>query len=132
MVTNAAGLATQNESERPGTPLTWGLAILACAYIGWNGYALYVYTDAFSGMFSSMGVELPIPTRIVISSYRFFYPLLFGGALGVVIAKQFYVRQKWANLTTTLAAVVVVVVFSNEIVRALYRPLLDLMEKLNR
>lgn len=57
---------------------------------------------------------------------------MFGGAAVLVVTKQFYVRRKWVNLTIMLAAAVVLDVISGGIVRALYRPLFDVMEKLNK
>jgi len=107
-----------------GSAFTWTATILACAYILWSGTMLYLSTPKFADMFSSMGFELPLPTRIVIATYRFGYPLWFGGVTALVIAKQFYMRQKWPNLSISLVAVVMVDVISRGIVWALYRPLL--------
>jgi hypothetical protein len=115
-----------------GSALTWTATVLACAYILWFGTMLYLAIPSFIGMYSSMGVELPLPTRIVIAFYRFIYPVLFGGAAALVIAKQFFVRQKWVSLSITLAAVVMVDITSRGIIWALYRPLFDMIEKLNK
>lgn len=111
---------------------TWIAAILACAYILWSGAMLYLLTPRFIDMYVSIGVELPLATRIVIGFYRFGYPLWFGGATVVVIAKQFYVREKWPNLSITLMAVVMVDIISRAIVWALYRPIFDLTERLSK
>ena len=132
MATTQTGFDKPDGNERPGSAFTWIATVLACAYIVWIGTSLYRLTPIFINMFNSMGVDLRLSTKIVIAGYRFFYPLLFGGVLAVVIAKQFFVRQKWASLTVTLAAVVVVDVIGNGIVRALYQPLFDLTEKLNK
>ncbi len=93
---------------------------------------LYLSTPKFIDMYSSMGVELPLPTKIVIATYRFGYPFWFGGATVLLIGKQFSVREKWRNLSITLATVVVVTIIENWVVRALYRPMLDMVEKLNK
>ena len=121
-----------NGSERRGSVFTWSATILACAYFAWIGASLYYSTSVFKNMFVSMGVELHGPTLIVIASYPWLYPILFGGAAALVVIKQFFVRQKWVSLTITLAAAVVVDVISSGIVRALYSPLVDLMEKVNK
>ena len=115
-----------------GSVFTWTAAALACAYILWSGAMLYLSTPKFIDMYSSMGVELPLATRIVIATYRFGYLLWFGGATAVVIAKQFYVREKWPNLSITLMAVVMVDIISRAIVWALYRPLFDMTERLSK
>lgn len=93
---------------------------------------LYLSTPKFIDMYVSMGVELPLATRIVIGFYRIGYPFLFGGAVVLLIGKQFSVREKWPNLSITLGTVVAVAILGNWIVRALYRPLFDLVEKLNK
>jgi len=115
-----------------GSVFTWTATVLACAYILWSGTMLYLATPKFIDMFSSMGVDLPLPTRLVIAFYRFAYPVLFGGAAALVIAKQFLVREKWVSLSITLAAVVMVNIIRGVTVWALYQPLFDMMEKLSK
>lgn len=115
-----------------GSVFTWIATILACAYIVWSGTALYLSTPKFIDMYSSLGVELPLATRIVLATYRFGYPLWFGGATALVIVKQFYMREKWPNLSITLVAVVIADITSRVIVWALYRPIFDITEKLNK
>jgi hypothetical protein len=122
------------KAEPPGrgSVFTWIATILACAYIVWSGTMLYLSTPRFIDLYSSLGVELPLATRIVIATYRFGYPLWFGGATALVIAKQFYVREKWPNLSISLMAVVMVDIAGRTAVWALYRPLFDMTEKLNK
>jgi hypothetical protein len=115
-----------------GSVFTWTATILACAYIVWMGTMLYISTPKFIDLYSSAGFELALSTRIVIATYRFGYPLFFGGTTALLIAKQFYLREKWRNLSITLASVVMVVIIDGAIVRALYRPLLDMAEKVNK
>jgi hypothetical protein len=123
-----------HKADPPGDGgiFTWTATVLACAYIVWTGAMLYLATPKFIDMYSSMGVDLLLPTKVVIAFYRFAYPVLFGGAAAVVIAKQFFVRKKWVSLSITLAAVVMVDITSRGIIWALYRPLFDMMEKLNK
>lgn len=120
------------DSPGRGSVFTWTATALACAYIVWSGTMLYLSTPRFIDLFSSMGLELPLPTRIVIATYRFGYPLWFGGATALVIAKQFFVREKWPNLSISLMAVVMVDILSRTVVWALYRPIFDMTEKLNK
>jgi uncharacterized membrane protein YsdA (DUF1294 family) len=83
-------------------------------------------------MFASLGVELGIATRLVIGAYRLAFPILFGGAAGVVLTKQWFVRDKWANVSFSLGVAFVVDFVGGLIVQSLYAPLLDLVEKLNK
>ena len=120
------------QSKPEARVFTWIATILASAYILFSGAMLYVSTPKFIDMYSSMGVDLPLTARIVFAVYRFAYPLLFGGATALIIAKQFYVRAKWVNLAITLGSALVVDIICRGTIWALYRPLLDLIEKLNK
>jgi type II secretory pathway component PulF len=111
---------------------TWLATILACAYFIWTGIFLYHSTPAFTALFSSIGVDIPLSTRIVIRTYRFLYPALFGGMTVLMILKQFFVREKWASLSITFMATVLAGLASDEIVRALYHPINDLVEKVGK
>jgi hypothetical protein len=131
MSTTGPGFQQANPPA-PGSVFTWIATILACAYIVWTGVGLYFSMPAFMNMYVSMGIELPLSTRIVIGFYRLGFPFLFGGAVVLLIGKQFSVREKWPNLSITLATVVVVSIIGSWIVRALYRPIFDLTEKLSK
>lgn len=115
-----------------GNVFTWTATVLAFAYIVWSGTMLYLSTPIFINMFKSMGVELHGPVWFLMQNYYWTYPILFAGPAALVLAKQFYVRQKWPNLSITLAAVLVVDIISRVIVSELYRPLFDITEKLNK
>jgi hypothetical protein len=119
-------------NDRSGSVLTWIATILAFGYIVWTGTTLYFSTPIFINMYTSMGVELRLSTKIVIAIYRLMYPVLFGGLAALVIMKQFFVRDKWISVSVTLASTVAVSLISEGIVRALYRPLFDMVEKLNK
>ena len=115
-----------------GNVFTWITTVLACAYIVWSGTMLYSSTPIFINMFKSMGVELHGPAWFVMRNYSWAYPILFAGPAAVVLAKQFYVREKWISLCITLAAVLVVDIVSRAIVSELYRPLFEFSEKVSK
>ncbi len=129
MATNEIGA---KDSNRSSPVLTWVATLTACAYFVWIGASLYQSTPVFMKMFESMGIELRLSTKIVIASFRWLYPVLFGVASILVVTKQFFVREKWPNLGITLAVVVVVEIGARGIINALYAPLFDMLEKLNK
>jgi TRAP-type C4-dicarboxylate transport system permease small subunit len=112
--------------------LTWLLTIAVCAYIAWMGVDFYRSAGVFRAMFASMGISMPVVTLFVIGNYQWFCPLLFGGAVALVIAKQFFIQNKWQNITATFAMAVFVNLASTAMVHALYRPLFDILERLSR
>jgi hypothetical protein len=120
------------KGDRSQNVLTWFLTILACTYIAWTGVNLYRSAAAFGAMFVSMNLQLPTPTGFVVNNYQWFCPGLFGGALALVVAKQFFIRNKWQNITVTCAATIFVMIVGSAMVQALYRPVFDMIEKLNR
>ena len=83
-------------------------------------------------MYSSMGVELPLITRFIVANYGWLFPVFFVGTTIVVVAKQFFVRDKWINLCITFITALVVDLIGSGVVRSLYRPLFDLMEKFSK
>ena len=119
-------------SERKGRMATWVATVFACVYIAWTGTSLYYSTSIFIKMFTGMGLELHTPVLMLIAGYRWLYPVLFGGAAVLVVTKQYFVRENVVSLTITFVITVIVVILSGGIVRALYQPLFDLIEKLNR
>ena len=128
----AGAVLEKNEARKPGTPLTWGLSLVACAYCLWMGATLFYSAHAFAELYSSIGVDLALSTKIIISFYWMIYPIVFGGAAVLVIAKQYYVRDKWVNISVTLGAVLVADFVSDLAVNALYRPLWDFMGKISK
>lgn len=131
MATPEPGLQKADQPQR-GNVFTWTATILASAYIVWSGTALYLATPSFINMFNSMGLELHGPVWFLMRNYHWAYPILFAGPAAVVLAKQFYVRQKWISISITLAAVLVVDIVSRGIVSELYRPLFEFSEKVNK
>src|SRR6185437_4046230 len=125
MATQASAVLEKDKTSNPGTPLTWAVSLVACAYCLWMGTALFVSTRTFINMYSSIGVDLSFATKIIIGLYYVLYPIVFGGAVALVIVKQYFVREKWANISATLGTVLVANIVSNGIASALYRPLLD-------
>jgi hypothetical protein len=132
MATTNAVPITHNETAQPESIFTWLVTLMACAYIAWLGASLYHSTRIFIDLYISSGVEFLLSTKILIAFYRFLYPIIFGGMAALLITKQFFVRDKWVSVSVTLAATLAASLIGDAIVRALYHPLFNLMEKLNK
>ena len=132
MASQAGTAPEKSEITRPGTALTWGLSLVACAYCLWMGGTLIYSAHAFAGLYSTIGVHLPFSSRIVVGFYGVLYPILYGGAAVLVIAKQYFVREKWVNISITMGTVLVADFIANMSINALYGPILDLPEKLSK
>jgi len=131
-MSSAAIQVTGYETKQRAGVATWIASLGACFYFVWLAISLYRTTDIFAKGFSNAGVVAYSSTLFLISTYRWYYPVLFGCAAALVFVKQFFVRAAWPNLTLTLAIMVVVNVVTNQIAHSLYGPVLDLMEKLSK
>jgi hypothetical protein len=131
MATSETVLAAPKSSGRPGI-VSWITTVAVLFYIAWAGTTLFNTTRTFGDMFASMQVQLPLATAFVVGNYRWFYPFIFGGAAVFVVAKQFFVRQKWVRLGFTAAVALSVYLVSWEVVIALYAPLEAISEKLSK
>ena len=132
MSTSSVELDKSSRTDRSVTAITWLATVLACSYFLWIGWSLYRSISVFADMYTSMGVVLPVITRLVVANYRWLFPVFFLGATGVMVAKQFFVRDKWVNLSITFITALAVDLVGSGIVRALYRPLFDIIEKLSK
>jgi type II secretory pathway component PulF len=129
VVTNPVGF---ERTKRSGAIVTWVATVLACAYFLWIGLSLYRSVSGFADMYSSMGVELPFVIRFLVASYHWLFPVFFVGAAIAMIVKQFFVRDKWINLSITFITALALDLVGNAILRALYHPLFDLIRTLNK
>ena len=130
MASSAPGLA-EKRSNRGLSIVSWVVTIAACIYFIFSGVSLILTIRIFAKMFESMRLEPPGFTRWVTDYYPVLCPLVFGGATALVFAKEFFVKDAWARVALTLAAVVVVNIAANTMIMALYRPLLELIQKLS-
>ncbi|HET9366343.1 MAG TPA: hypothetical protein VFP71_15160, partial [Candidatus Angelobacter sp.] len=105
MATQVSAVLEKDTTPKQGTPLTWVISLIACAYCLWMGVALFYSTHAFTDLYSNIGAELPLSTRIAVGFYRVLYPIVFGGAAALVMVKQYFVREKWANISASLGTV---------------------------
>jgi hypothetical protein len=118
-------------TSRREQAITWSATLLGCAYSLWSLLSLFRSTASFQNLFISLNVELPLPTRVVLRTYPWSYPVCFGGAAVLLIAKQFYVREKWPSLTTSAIITLLVDIARGWITNALFAPLYVLIEKLH-
>ena len=113
-----------------GAIIAWFAVAFSCVYFVWSYFALNTFTRVFLNLFSSMGVELPLPTRLVIASHYWLYPLLFCGAGVFLIAKEFVIRDRRISVLLTMAISLLVLFAVDSMKQVFILPLLDLVQKL--
>lgn len=110
---------------------SWLLALVCCLYNLLAYLGLASATPIFAKMFEGLGVALPLPTRLLMASYWWLFPVFFIGAVILTIAKQFVPLEKRFLRLANLFLIVVGVAFAPLVVLTLYLPLLDLTWKLH-
>ncbi|MGE5322187.1 MAG: hypothetical protein ACM3SW_04970 [Actinomycetota bacterium] len=121
----------RKQNTGPGI-VSWIATIAACCYFAWIGFSLYRLTAASVNLFANNAVELRQGTLFLVANYRWYYPMLFGCAAALVLAKQLFVPSKWPNIALTVTIAFVVALAGNQILSSLYQPVFDLLEKINK
>jgi hypothetical protein len=117
-------------SARKGSRLPWYVAVIGCIYYAWLGLSLQKMIPIFSKMLNGIGVELPLPTRLVFSTYSWLFPILFLGAVTLTIVKQIAVLSDSQRRITNYFLFFVGAIFPALVVLALYSPLFVLIHRL--
>jgi uncharacterized membrane protein YhaH (DUF805 family) len=120
------------ENSQQGKGLAWVAALLVSLCCICTCVFLLRSTGVFAELFKGLGVELPLATRFLITTYSWLYPLLFLGAAVLVIAKEFVLRDVRRRLAATLIIFVAAVSSAGLVQYALYLPLFDLVKKLSQ
>lgn len=116
---------------RKGSRLPWYVAVIGCIYYAWLGIAFQRAIPIFSKLFIGLGVDLPLPTRILFSTYAWFIPVLFLGAVILTIANQTAIFNDSQRRIANLFLLFTGVVFPALIVLALYSPMFVLIYRLH-
>jgi hypothetical protein len=85
----------------------------------------------FAALFQGLGVELPWPTRFLLTTYFWLLPLLYLGLAVSAVLFQFSSRDFRARLLAAVRIFLVALVSAGLFVFILYLPLLALTEKLS-
>jgi hypothetical protein len=114
----------------PESRLPWPYAIACCLYFIFIYRALTLATPTFAKMFTELGIVIPLPTLLLIASYRWVYSITFVGAVILTIVKQFVVLRGASLRVANLLIIFVGIVFAPLATLLLYWPLLELTWKL--
>ena len=115
----------------PNSLPRWLFALARCSYYLLAYGCLALATPSFVKLFEGLGVDLPLPTRFLMATYSWLFPLFFVGAVILTIAKQFVSLDKVRLRIANLILIFVGVVFAPLVIFVLYLPLLDLVHKLH-
>jgi len=110
----------------------WVAAIFVSLCCLYTCLVLVESTGSFKELFKGLGVELPLATRFLISTYIWLYPLLFIAAAVLVITKEFMLRDLRLRITTTGIVFLAAISSVGLVQYVMNLPLLDLVQKLSQ
>jgi hypothetical protein len=123
-------VAVKDGPERFRSP--WWLTVICCIYFVILCRSCLIFVPIFAELFKGLGVDLPFPTNLLMTTYRWSLPLFYLFASGVAVVKQFAplqgVRSWLANFTLIFAGILMppLVAF------CMYLPLFVLIYKLGQ
>jgi len=124
--------AELKESGGKGVGLAWTGTLLASMYFFWTAYHLRHFAKVMGNTYGTMGVALPLSTRISMVLPLQLVPLLMFLVVGFLIGKELLLQDKRMTLAITLFTVLAVNIGVNVIAANYLLPFQELMEKLGR
>jgi hypothetical protein len=115
-------------SKRSRIP--WLIVVVGCAYFLWLAVGFTRTIPTFTKLYVGLGVELPLPTRILLSSHLWFLPIVFTLAAMLTVAKKLVEFSRRQLRVVNLTLIVIGAIFPALLVWSLYLPLFALIGKL--
>ncbi|MGC2284953.1 MAG: hypothetical protein WA542_06885 [Candidatus Acidiferrum sp.] len=115
---------------RLSVAITWlatGVVAFLCSVLGLASPRII---DIFGELFRGLGVDLPLPTRFLMSTYVWLLPFFFTVLTVIVIAKEFVVRELRRRILLTASVFLGAVISVALVIFILYLPELALAAKL--
>ena len=123
-------LETRNQFQI-GKLFSWLATAIVALFCVLTGLSLARAIPTFATMFQGLGVELPLPTRVLLDTYKWFIPLLFVALAVFVIWKEFSLREIRYRVVVTITVFLASLTAPGLVVFILYQPLFVLMKKLS-
>jgi hypothetical protein len=106
------------------------MVVVGCLYFLWLAVGFTRTIPIFTTLYAGLGVELPLPTRILLSSHFWFLPIVFIVAAMLTVAKKLAEFNKRQLRVVNIVLIVFGAVFPALVVWFLYLPLFVLIGKL--
>ena len=120
-------LRSHNNDSKTLQIIAWISTFLACLFLMGLYFLASFVIEKFANMFAGMGVELPLPTRLVISTrWLLHVPFVVAGIL--VLGKELVIRDKKRSLVTTLIVAAGMLLTVGFMCLALYLPLFRIQQ----
>jgi hypothetical protein len=110
--------------------LSWMVTTLAISYVVWIGYFLPRRVSTFARLFSGLGAELPLPTRVVIATCipAVLWPVTLG-AVAFLIVKELRIERLRTRVLISVIVFMATACASAVISEAIFQPMVSLLEQ---
>ena len=115
-----------------GAGLAWTGTLLASVYFFWTAHHLRHFAQVMGNTYGTMGVELPLPTRLSMFLPLHVIPLVLVLIVAFSIGKELLLPDKRMTLAITLFTVLAVNIGASVIEASYLLPFEQLMEQLGR
>ncbi len=112
------------------SPIAWMLVVVQCLFFIWLAVGITPILPIFSQLFASIGIDLPLPTRMLLSSNLWFVRTLFAAAAILAIARRVVNFNRLQLRVINVALILIGGVLPLIIVALMYLPLFLLIGKL--
>jgi hypothetical protein len=118
-------------SPRRRSRMPWTYLVACWAYFSISLYGIFRATPIFASLFQGLGIELPLATRFLVTTYWWLCPLLSVSILALPLVKQFFVINKKLGRVIDVYLIVVALFSGPLMVYVLYWPLFIVIHKLS-
>lgn len=118
-----------NESRE--RTLAWAGSIVAVVYFLYRGTTIFLAAAGFEIMFDGLGAPLPAATQFAVDHRLPILAILFGLPTVVIVAKEWFIRDKRISMMVTMLIVILVAFGVDILIAVYYLPLMDLIKTLN-
>lgn len=124
-----------NESEaqkqpQVGTFFSWLATVIVVLFCILDGLYVVRAIPIFATMFQGLGVELPLPTRVLLATYYWLVPLFFIALAVFVVWKEISLQELRYRFVVTITVFLASLSAPGLVALVLYQPLFVLIKKL--
>ncbi len=120
---------TQKQAQ-VGKLFSWLATVIVALFCILDGLYIVRAIPIFANMLQGLGVELPLPTRVLLATYYWFFPLFFIALAVFVIWKETLLRELSYRFVVTITVFLASLGAPGLVALVLFQPLFVLIKKL--
>jgi hypothetical protein len=118
-------------SHRQGSRVYWYVALIGSLYLFLCYFFIAKVLPIFATLFEGLGVDLPLPTRVLITGRSWFFPVVFVVVALLAAARKFLQLDRFQLRIFDGILIFLCLTILPLAILVLYLPLFDLIRKLS-